>query len=97
MNQLIYNHSTRSGFGRDLTLAALDRGEKVIATARGKSLDKLNDLKAKGAYILELDVTDSLDKLKEVAKKAAAVYGRIHVLVNNAGELERFSSFAWKG
>ncbi|TFK72652.1 NAD(P)-binding protein [Pluteus cervinus] len=76
---------TSSGFGRDLVLAALDRGEKVIATARGKSLDKLDDLKAKGAYILELDVTDSLDSLKEVAKKAVAVYGRVDVLVNNAG------------
>ncbi|KDR71144.1 hypothetical protein GALMADRAFT_144209 [Galerina marginata CBS 339.88] len=76
---------TTSGLGRDLALEALKRGEKVIATGRARSVAKLEDLKAKGADILELDVTSSLETLEEVAKKAVALHGKIDVLVNNAG------------
>ncbi|THU83710.1 NAD(P)-binding protein [Dendrothele bispora CBS 962.96] len=76
---------TSSGFGRELTLAALERGDKVIATARGRSIQKLEDLKAKGADILELDVTAPLNKLKEVANQAVNIHGRVDVVVNNAG------------
>jgi NAD(P)-dependent dehydrogenase (short-subunit alcohol dehydrogenase family) len=73
--------------GRELALEALKRGEKVIATGRARSIDKLNELKAQGADILELDVTSPLETLHEVAKKAIAIHGRIDVLVNNAGKL----------
>lgn len=71
--------------GRYLALAALARGDKVIATARGRSFAKLEDLKQKGAAVLELDVTSPLERLHEVAKAAVPIYGRIDVLVNNAG------------
>jgi len=74
-----------SGLGRDLALAALKRGDKVIATGRARSIQKLEDLKREGADTLELDVTSSLEILHEVAKKAVAIHGRIDVLVNNAG------------
>ncbi|PPQ75832.1 hypothetical protein CVT24_000700 [Panaeolus cyanescens] len=80
---------TSSGFGRQFVTEALARGDKVIATARGKSLHKLDDLKAKGAQVLELDVTAPTSTLKEVAKKAAEIYGRIDVLVNNAGYVQQ--------
>ncbi|EAU80937.1 short chain dehydrogenase [Coprinopsis cinerea okayama7 len=76
---------TSSGIGRDLALAALARGDKVIATARGRTVSKLEDLKAKGAEAIELDVTAPLDRLHEIAKAAVGIYGRIDVLVNNAG------------
>ena len=71
--------------GRDLALAALKRGDKVIATARARSISKLDDLKAQGADTIELDVTSPLPSLHEVAKKAVAIHGGIDVLVNNAG------------
>ncbi|KAJ6544483.1 short-chain oxidoreductase [Mycena capillaripes] len=74
---------TSAGLGRDLALAALRRGDHVIATAR--SVTKLTDLNDKGADVLELDVTAPLDQLHAVAKKAAAIHGRIDVVVNNAG------------
>lgn len=48
---------SRSGFGRELAFAALSRGEKVIATARTKSFNKLDDLREKGASTVELDVS----------------------------------------
>ncbi|KAK0447192.1 hypothetical protein EV421DRAFT_1789303 [Armillaria borealis] len=76
---------TSTGLGRDLALAALERGEKDIATARARSLHLLADLKEKGAETLELDVTAPLDDLKKVADKAVGIYGRVDVLVNNAG------------
>lgn len=75
----------RSGFGREFVLAALARGETVIATARTRSVHKLEDLSAKGAAVLELDTAWPTDKIKEVVEKAESIHGRIDVLFNNAG------------
>ncbi|PPQ66833.1 hypothetical protein CVT24_008692, partial [Panaeolus cyanescens] len=76
---------TTSGLGHQLAIEALSRGDHVIATGRSRSLSNLAPLEAQGAHTLELDVTWPLEKLKEAAEKAVAVYGRIDVLVNNAG------------
>ncbi|RXW21406.1 hypothetical protein EST38_g4447 [Candolleomyces aberdarensis] len=87
---------TSSGIGRDLALAALSRGDKVIATARGRSVSKLEDLKNAGAATLQLDVTSTLEELHQVAKEAVGIYGRVDVLVNNAEETtpqETFDQF----
>jgi NAD(P)-dependent dehydrogenase (short-subunit alcohol dehydrogenase family) len=72
-----------TGFGRELVHAALSRGDKVIATARNAS--KLELLKDAGADTMQLDVTATLDDLEKSAEKAHKLYGRIDVLVNNAG------------
>jgi len=66
-------------------LAALERGDKVIATARSASHEGLAELKAKGADIVILDVTSALEVLQDIAKRAIAIHGRVDVLVNNAG------------
>jgi len=71
------------GFGREMVLDLLQRGDKVIATAR--TISKIQDLKDAGADILRLDVTDTLENLKTIAAEAIAVHGRVDVLVNNAG------------
>ncbi|KAI0265352.1 short chain dehydrogenase [Gloeopeniophorella convolvens] len=76
---------TSSGIGRDLTLAALQRGDSVIATSRARSLGQLVALKEKGADVLELDVTSPLETLHGIAKQAVAIHGHIDVVVNNAG------------
>lgn len=72
-----------TGFGRELVRAALGRGDKVIATARDAT--KLQALKEAGANTMPLDVTLPLDDLKKSAEQAHSLYGRIDVLVNNAG------------
>ncbi|PGH16337.1 hypothetical protein AJ79_01879 [Helicocarpus griseus UAMH5409] len=72
-----------SGFGHELTLQALKRGDKVIATSR--NISGLTALKDAGAATLELDPSSSLATIKQFAEKAYATYGRIDVLVNNAG------------
>ncbi|GJE95507.1 SDR family oxidoreductase [Phanerochaete sordida] len=79
---------TSYGLGRDLTLAALARGDKVIATARARSFARLADLQAAGADVLELDTTAPLPALHAIAEKAVALHGRVDVLVNNAGYIE---------
>jgi len=66
-------------------LAALERGDKVIATARFASHEGLAELKAKRADIFILDVTSALEVLQDIAKRAIAIHGRVDVLVNNAG------------
>jgi NAD(P)-dependent dehydrogenase (short-subunit alcohol dehydrogenase family) len=73
------------GFGRVWTQAALERGDRVAATAR--SLARIADLKEKyGANVLtlELDVTKP-DQVNKVMEQAHAHFGRIDVVVNNAG------------
>ncbi|KZT29577.1 short chain dehydrogenase [Neolentinus lepideus HHB14362 ss-1] len=75
---------TSSGIGRELVLAALSRGEHVIATARARSLHTLTPLKEFGAAIIELDVTAPLGTLENIASEAVKIYGRVNVLVNNA-------------
>ncbi|TFK50389.1 short chain dehydrogenase [Heliocybe sulcata] len=76
---------TSSGVGQELAVAALDRGDQVIATARARSFDMLASLKKKGASVVELDVTAPLEKLESIAADAVKIYGRVDVLVNNAG------------
>lgn len=73
----------RTGIGRNIAIAALERGDKVVATAR--SLSKIHDLRDAGANILELDVTSPLQELHAIAKQAVQIHGRIDVVVNNAG------------
>lgn len=68
------------GLGRALTLAALEAGHAVAATVRGAhSLPKHECL-----FVQELDVRDRLGAFEAVAQ-AVARFGRMDVLVNNAG------------
>ncbi|WP_415975891.1 SDR family oxidoreductase [Rhodococcus sp. 077-4] len=76
---------TSRGFGRQWTAAALERGDKVAATARDVST--LDDLAAKyGDALLPiaLDVTDRTADFAAV-KQAHEHFGRLDVVVNNAG------------
>ena len=73
------------GFGRIWADAALRRGDKVAATAR--KLSGIADLKEKygeNVLTLELDVTKP-DQVKETVAQACAYFGRLDVVLNNAG------------
>lgn len=74
-----------SGFGRALTEAVLERGEVVVATARNP--EQMEDLVQQyGNHILalSLDVTQP-SNVQAAVKEAITTFGRIDVLVNNAG------------
>jgi NAD(P)-dependent dehydrogenase (short-subunit alcohol dehydrogenase family) len=76
---------TSRGFGREWAIAALDRGDKVAATARNTA--SLDDLVAKyGDAILPiaLDVTDR-DADFAAVTQAHDHFGRLDIVVNNAG------------
>jgi NAD(P)-dependent dehydrogenase (short-subunit alcohol dehydrogenase family) len=76
---------TSRGFGREWTIAALERGDKVAATARDTAT--LDDLVAKyGDTLLaiQLDVNDREADFAAV-KQAHDHFGRLDVVVNNAG------------
>jgi NAD(P)-dependent dehydrogenase (short-subunit alcohol dehydrogenase family) len=76
---------TSRGFGREWALAALERGDRVAATARDlSSLDELVQAHGDAVLPIELDVTDREAGFAAVAQ-AHEHFGRLDVVVNNAG------------
>jgi NAD(P)-dependent dehydrogenase (short-subunit alcohol dehydrogenase family) len=74
-----------TGLGRDLARAVLERGDRVVVTARDPA--SVRDLvagRAGQAIALALDVTDR-EQAEAAVRDAIAAFGRIDVLVNNAG------------
>src|SRR5258706_11595625 len=85
VNKVWFITGASRGFGRVWADAALKRGDKVAATAR--TLTSIADLKEKyGANVLtlELDVTKP-DQVKAAVAQAHAHFGRLDIVLNNAG------------
>ncbi len=73
------------GFGRIWTEAALQRGDKVVATARSlSSIADLNEKFGNNVLTLALDVT-KIDQVKLAIDTAFAHFGEIDIIFNNAG------------
>ncbi|PCJ30990.1 MAG: short-chain dehydrogenase/reductase [Alphaproteobacteria bacterium] len=74
-----------SGFGRAISLAALEHGDTVIGTVRSDADKMAFEALASGRATGKiLDVRDD-DAIRRVVAEAAEITGSIDVLVNNAG------------
>ena len=73
------------GFGREWSIAALERGDKVAATARDIStLDDLVEKYGDAILPITLDVNDREADFAAV-KTAHDHFGRLDIVINNAG------------
>lgn len=85
MKKVWFITGSSRGLGRSLTAAVLAKGDQVVATARNP--DQLNDLVEKypdQIFPVALDVTVH-DQVYQAVADAVAHFGKIDVLVNNAG------------
>jgi NAD(P)-dependent dehydrogenase (short-subunit alcohol dehydrogenase family) len=86
MSKVWFITGAGSGIGAATAKAALKAGDRVVAT--GRSLDKvrnaLNDVTGENLAFVQLDVANEA-QAKTAVDAAVKTYGRIDVLVNNAG------------
>ncbi|MBY4385006.1 SDR family oxidoreductase [Rhodococcus fascians] len=76
---------TSKGFGREWAIAALDRGDRVAATARNTAtLHDLVETYGDAILPIELDVNDRAADFAAVAL-AHKTFGSLDIVVNNAG------------
>src|SRR5271154_4028521 len=76
---------TSRGFGREWAIAALERGDRVVATARDAgTLDDLVKNYGDAVLAIALDVTNRTDVFN-VLKQAHEHFGQLDIIVNNAG------------
>ena len=74
-----------SGFGKSLAEHAISQGHKVVATARRKEkLEELKTIAPEQILPIQMDVTNRT-QVKKGIQEAIDHWGKIDVLVNNAG------------
>jgi NAD(P)-dependent dehydrogenase (short-subunit alcohol dehydrogenase family) len=97
MSKVYFITGTSSGFGRALAEAVLQRGDKAVLTARKpQTVQELVAQYPESALAVQLDVSDA-EQRRTAAQAALDQFGRVDVLVNNAGygtlgAFEEFSS-----
>ncbi|MEQ9067268.1 MAG: SDR family NAD(P)-dependent oxidoreductase, partial [Gimesia chilikensis] len=71
-----------AGFGKLVAEKLLAKGYTVYAAAR--RVERMQDLEAKGAHVMHMDVTDN-ESVKAGVGRVLEEQQRIDVLFNNAG------------
>jgi NAD(P)-dependent dehydrogenase (short-subunit alcohol dehydrogenase family) len=85
MQQVWFITGSSRGFGRALVHAALDAGDRVVATARQPGqLAEIAEQFGDSVLPYALDVTDA-DAVRAAVAAGVARFGRLDVVVNNAG------------
>jgi NAD(P)-dependent dehydrogenase (short-subunit alcohol dehydrogenase family) len=85
MSKVWFVTGSSKGFGRAFVVAALERGDRVAATARNTgTLSDLVEKYGDAVLPIQLDVTDR-DQAFAAVKTAHETFGRLDVVINNAG------------
>jgi NAD(P)-dependent dehydrogenase (short-subunit alcohol dehydrogenase family) len=85
MPQTWFITGSSRGFGREIAVAALERGHQVVATARNpEQLQDLGESRNGRLLALALDVTDPM-AVKEAIDSAIGHFDALDIVVNNAG------------
>lgn len=85
MSKVIFITGAGRGLGADIARQALDAGHQVVATGRRpEEVEKTLGGPQDNLLVADLDVT-SLDDAHAAAQAAVDRFGRIDVLINNAG------------
>ncbi|MFB7498707.1 SDR family NAD(P)-dependent oxidoreductase [Streptomyces sp. NPDC056161] len=85
MSKVWFVTGSSRGLGRAIVTAALEAGDRVVATARRPAqLDDLVDRYGDRVHPVALDVTDH-DAVQRAVQEGLNTYGRYDVVVNNAG------------
>ncbi|KAJ9157949.1 Oxidoreductase yusz [Pleurostoma richardsiae] len=76
-----------NGLGRALGLRVLKAGHNVIGTVRSrtKAAEAVNEIESLKGKIIEIDLREPQSSIHQKLKAAESIFGRIDVLVNNAG------------
>jgi len=96
MKKIYFITGASSGFGRSLAEAVLQRGDCAVLTARrAAALEALAQQFPETALRVAMDVTDR-EQREAAVRSALDRFGRVDVLVNNAGQgslgaIEEFS------
>jgi len=92
--KVVWITGASSGIGRGLALECAKAGARLIISARRKApLDELSE-QLRGlpnrpqVAVIQLDITDHTSIAKKT-EEAASIYGRIDMLINNAGISQR--------
>jgi NAD(P)-dependent dehydrogenase (short-subunit alcohol dehydrogenase family) len=87
-NKVVIVTGARSGIGKAIALAFGEQGAKVVCAGRRACDDTVAAIKAAGgeAITVPTDVA-SEEGVKNLIAQTVAAYGRLDVLVNNAGSL----------
>jgi NAD(P)-dependent dehydrogenase (short-subunit alcohol dehydrogenase family) len=87
MSKKILITGASGGFGKLTVQTLLNKGHSVVASMRGiegKNKSVAGELKAAGAHLVEIDVTNDVSVDKGVTK-SIELLGGLDVLINNAG------------
>jgi len=91
-NKVVWITGASSGIGEAITLAFAKEGAKLVLTARRQEelqrVKQLTGLPDSSVLILPMDVTD-FDKAQPAAERIINTFGRIDVMVHNAGVSQR--------
>src|SRR5580692_1944035 len=86
MSKVWFGTGANSGFGASIAKTALAAGDQVVATARNmhKLRSAFPDIRDDNVALVQLDVAN-VSQAEAALAEAVARFGRIDVLVNNAG------------